>query len=180
MATTRDNCTVDNCTLTDLTELLHEQEWQAADQITLWLLLQATNRTAEGWLDTDAVARIPCTTLEQIDQLWVSASQGRFGFSVQRQIYEEVANLDALELSQQLGWLLFGLRPLAFFKFYDFLTFDLSAPHGHLPALWYWTLPWPLSWQKGGFGTGRGAGFGDASLLDAMMLRLDRCQMIQP
>ncbi|HBL13423.1 MAG TPA: transcriptional regulator, partial [Cyanobacteria bacterium UBA11162] len=29
----------------------------------------------------------PCTELQTIDQIWINASQGRFGFSVQKDIY---------------------------------------------------------------------------------------------
>ncbi|MGF1461485.1 MAG: hypothetical protein ACFBSG_20965 [Leptolyngbyaceae cyanobacterium] len=69
--------------------------------------------------------------------------------------------------------------PLAsFFNFYGWLTFSLEAPPGHLPALWFWEMPWYRSWLVGGFGTGRGAGFGDPGMFDAMLLRLERCQQI--
>jgi GUN4-like len=165
-------------TTEDLKTLLLQEEWQAADDVTFRLMLQATNRLAEGWLDVDAIAQLPCSLLHQLDQLWLEASHGHFGFSVQRQIYLQEAGLEALQLNQQVGWLLFQAKPFSFFKFYDFLNFSLEAPRGHLPALWYWRLPLVASWLSGGFGTGRGAGYGDNRLFDAMMLRLDRCSLL--
>jgi hypothetical protein len=165
-------------TTEDLKTYLQQEEWQAADQITFWLMLQATGRVDAGWLDVGAIASLPCPLLHELDYLWITASQGHFGFSKQRDIYIQSAQYEAFQFSQQVGWTLFQVKPLAFFRFYDFLNFSLSAPPGHLPALWYWKLPWLTSWLTGGFGTGRGAGFGDARLLDAMMLRLDRCSLI--
>ncbi|MBD0267536.1 MAG: GUN4 domain-containing protein [Cyanobacteria bacterium Co-bin8] len=165
-------------TTDDLKMLLQQEEWQAADQITFWLMLQASNRLSEGWLDIDAIATLPCPLLHELDYLWIEASQGQFGFSQQRDIYIQEAQYEAFQISQQVGWILFQVKPVAFFKFYDFLNFSLSAPRGHLPALWYWKLNWATSWLTGGFGTGRGAGFGDTRMLDAMMLRLDRCSLI--
>lgn len=164
-------------TYADLEEMLQQEEWQAADDITLSLLLEATNRTGEGWLDTAAIARIPCATLHQLDHLWYTTSQGRFGFSAQFQVYASVG-YDTFQFSQEVGWLLLPVRPLGFYKFYDFLHFKDDAPQGHLPAYWYWKVAWDHSVIKGGFGTGRGAGFGDPDMFDAMMLRLDRCSLV--
>lgn len=170
--------TANQWSLQDLDSLLGQGEWQAADQVTFALMLAAADRVAEGWLNRAAIAQFPCQMLHQLDQHWLRYSGGHFGFSVQRQIYVEGAERTALTFSQQVGWTALNFRPLAFFKFYDFLNFSLEAPKGHLPALWFWRLPWYESCLRGGFGTGRGAGFGDANLLDAMMLRLERCQML--
>lgn len=164
-------------TYADLQDLLNQGEWQAADSVTLGLLLQATQRTDAGWLDEAAIAQIPCEVLHDINHLWSEASGKQFGFSVQRQLYQE-AGFSAHRFSQSVGWLVFGVRPLAFFKFYDFLNFSQDAPVGHLPALWYWQVSWGESWRTGGFGTGRGGAFACAPTLDAMMLRLGRCSLV--
>lgn len=164
-------------TYADLSDLLTQAEWQAADSVTLALLLQATNRTEVGWLDETAIAQIPCDALHQINHLWAEASGKQFGFAIQRQIYQE-SGFSALQFSQNVGWLVFEFPPLSFFKFYEFLNFSLDAPTGHLPALWYWKVPWTESWRTGGFGTGRGGGFASAPTLDAMMLRLGRCSLV--
>lgn len=163
-------------TTDDLKTLLQQEEWQAADQVTLQLLLQATDR--EKCLDLDAIANLSCSVLHELDYLWIEASQGKFGFSVQRQIYTQEAQSNAFQLGKQVGWVMFPERAFAFFKFYDFLNFSADAPRGHLPALWYWKMSWGSSWRSGAFGTGRGAGFGDVRLFDAMMLRLERCSLI--
>ncbi len=58
-----------------------------ADQETLKVMLQATNRVSDGWLDEASLINFPCKDLQTIDRLWVTASKGHFGFSVQKEIY---------------------------------------------------------------------------------------------
>ncbi|NJL45306.1 MAG: hypothetical protein HC922_05265 [Leptolyngbyaceae cyanobacterium SM2_3_12] len=174
--------------LEDLEQLLQQQEWQAADQVTQALLLAAVEGKVHRSLSPQALASISCRRLHDINHLWVTASHGQFGFSVQHRLYTELAKtFDITELNlitphpfcQQVGWLMVTVpRPLAFFKFYDFLDFSLGAPQGHLPAYWYWRLSWLESWRTGGFGSGRGAGFADLARLDAMMLRWTRCSQV--
>jgi hypothetical protein len=43
-----------------------------------------------GYLDIESIEKFPCTDLGTIDQLWVKYSYGRFGFSVQKRIWESV------------------------------------------------------------------------------------------
>lgn len=159
----------------DLRHLLESQDWREADVKTLQILLQQTQRERAGWLDEDAIARIPCVALHQLDHLWRDASSGQFGFYIQYQRYRELA-CSSFAFADEVDWLLFSVsRPLGFFRFYSDLDFSLEAPLGHFPARWYWALPWWRSLRAGGFGTGRGGGFWDPRLLDAMMLRLERC-----
>lgn len=164
-------------TMVDLEHLLEKQEWQAADQVTHSLLLQTAGQQQEDYLTPLALAQIPCNLLHQVDYRWQNASQGAFGFSQQYAIYTQIARSDPHRFCQQVGWLMVSFRPLAFFKFYEFLNFSLEAPTGHLPALWYWRMSWAESLRSGGFGTGRGGAFGDSSTLDALMLRLSRCSL---
>jgi hypothetical protein len=164
-------------TLADLEDLLQQQEWQAADQVTQALLLQAMGQPPGGYLLPLDLAQIPCDLLHQLDYRWASASQGLFGFTKQYAIYTQHNRSDAHGFCRQVGWLMISFRPLAFFKFYEFLNFSLDAPEGHLPALWYWQMSWAESFRSGGFGTGRGGGFADYTTLDALMLRLSRCSL---
>jgi len=163
--------------MADLDNLLAQQEWQAADQVTQALLLQSVQQTQESYLSPLALAQIHCSLLHQLNYRWQSASQGWFGFAKQQAIYTSSAQSDTHRFCQQVGWLMVDLKPLAFLKFYEFLNFSLKSPEGHLPALWYWQTSWAESLRSGGFGTGRGGAFADPSTLDAMMLRLSRCSL---
>jgi hypothetical protein len=160
-----------------LEDLLRTGQWQQADQVTLALMLTACDRTPQGWLDFNSLVHLPCETLHQIDHLWETYSGGQFGFSVQHQIYQQTGT-ESLAFSVAVDWVRSHRRPLAFCKFYHQLNFTMTAPKGHLPALWYWQISYWESLRTGGFGTGRGAGYGDAARLDALMLRLQRCQAI--
>ena len=164
----------------ELEEALDQEDWQTADRITFEIMLDTADRSEVGWLDQAAIARFPCEVLHQLDQRWLRYSGNHFGFSAQFQTYLQTANRTAFSFSHKADWMwsLATSRPIGFFKFYHNLTFSLEAPPGHLPALWFWEMPWHISWRMGGFGTGRGAAFGDASLFDSLMLRMERCQRI--
>ncbi len=70
-----------------------------------------------------------------IDQLWVKYSGGRFGFSVQAKIYRELGGTRQLEerfwdaFGDRVGW-----RVNKSWIYYKDVTFDIKAPHGHLPS----------------------------------------------
>jgi GUN4-like len=71
-----------------LEQLLSAHKWQEANQETWNLLCQALHKQQGTQLAIAEINQIPCQTLNTIDQLWRSHSQGRFGFSVQKRIYK--------------------------------------------------------------------------------------------
>lgn len=71
-----------------LQQLLNEQKWQEANQETWHILCRAVQKPEGFPLSSADIQQIPCQTLQLIDQLWKRASQGRFGFGVQRRIYQ--------------------------------------------------------------------------------------------
>ena len=92
-------------------------------------MLWVAAREKEGWIDPQSMKKFPCTDLRTIDQLWVKYSNDKFGFSVQRRIWQEVGQ-DRDKFGQSTGWLLNNK-----WLNYDDLTFELRAPAGHLPTL---------------------------------------------
>jgi len=73
----------------ELEQLLKNKQWYDADQLTDKLMLKASGREEEGWIDFDSIKNFPCEDLQTIDRLWVHYSNGLYGFSVQKQIYVE-------------------------------------------------------------------------------------------
>jgi hypothetical protein len=73
-----------------LDRLLASGQWKEADEETKNKMLEAAGRTEERWLRSEDIDRFPCEDLRTIDQLWVKYSNGRFGFSVQKRIYESL------------------------------------------------------------------------------------------
>jgi eukaryotic-like serine/threonine-protein kinase len=93
-----------------LERLLRERKWVEADQITIHLILEILDRQVEGWISLDDIKNISCSDLQTIDQLWVSYSRGRFGFSVQAQIWQSLKDNSAPtkktwdDFAQRVGW----------------------------------------------------------------------------
>jgi len=174
-----------NVDYTHLQDLLESNQWKKADEETLSVMLQATGRSQAGWLDAIAIANFPCTDLHTIDRLWGRYSDEKFSFRVQYRLYsgvtisaENAVNVSrsdaerALEFSRNVGW---WVRRLEFLRYYNQFDFTLQAPNGHLPALWFWTIPWTEALQHGGIGSGRGGCRLDPQILTAFIDRLEQC-----
>ncbi|MDJ1182512.1 serine/threonine-protein kinase [Roseofilum casamattae] len=112
-----------------LQQLLDARDWQAADKHTEQLLLEMCDRTVEGRLAEKQVKHLPGRDLRTLDRLWVNASNGHFGFSVQNRIWRS-ADKNYEAFGDLIGW----RTPERSWLAYADLIFDLSAPEGHLPT----------------------------------------------
>jgi hypothetical protein len=82
-----------------LRELLRKKRWQEADRETK-AIIAVVSSMLPAFKNTGAInsfppismtpdyGNLPCRDLRTIDQLWVEASEGRFGFSVKKQIFQ--------------------------------------------------------------------------------------------
>ena len=129
---------------TKLQNLLAAGRWKEADEETERVMLAVANREKERSLDTKNIENFPCQDLNTINQLWVESSDGRFGFSVQKRIYQSLGGTS--DVNMQI-WLAFGDR-VGWRKAGEWLTsnhsqltFDTTASQGHLPALVLVRLP---------------------------------------
>ena len=114
---------------TRLRDLLKAKNWKEANQETLVVMLKATGKEQQGWLDSESINNFPCTDLHTIDQLWVKYSNGHLGFSVQKLIWESVGN-DYEKFGDRVGW----RKGIKDWLSYSDLTFTTNSPRGHLPA----------------------------------------------
>lgn len=113
---------------TKLQHFLAAQNWKAADEETWGVLCQGLGHAKRCYLHAQELKQLPSQDLRTIDRLWVKYSQGRFGFSVQTRIYEEVEG-DYAQFCDRLGWLTYNPHhPSVGFRF------NRSAPIGHLPS----------------------------------------------
>jgi hypothetical protein len=129
---------------TNLQNLLKAGKWKEADQETLAVMLKAANREKEACLDIESIENFPCIDLRTINQLWVKYSNGQFGFSVQKRIWESVGGKPGeydqeiiKQFGDRVGW---RKRLLGFVNYetwlsYSEITFTLDAPSGHLPLV---------------------------------------------
>jgi serine/threonine protein kinase len=112
---------------TRLQHLLASRRWKAADQETWVVLSQALGWKNKKYLHPYHLRELPCEDLKTINQLWIKYSQNRFGFSIQSQIYQGVAE-DYGQFCHRVGWLTYHTQnPI------KHLQYRLSAPIGHLP-----------------------------------------------
>ena len=86
--------------LDELNNLLANKKWRQADIKTSRLMLYIANQEKEGYLDVDSLKNFSCKRLKDIDSLWVEHSNGRFGFSVQKQIWKDTGNRLGIELRE--------------------------------------------------------------------------------
>lgn len=114
---------------TRLRDLLAAHKWQESNKETLDLILRATRRESDGWLDALNLEELACTELDTINQLWLAYSQGQFGLSIQSQIYEQVGG-DYSQFSDRIGW-----RKESQWTNPTELNYTDNAPQGHLPYL---------------------------------------------
>jgi hypothetical protein len=128
---------------THLRDLLKAQDWRAADDETYKVMIRAVGKKSGDWFTKDELLNFPCTDLRTIDCLWVKYSQGKFGFSVQKQIYKECgAKLDGQYPSSKIwnkfcdrvGWRKGGRRQE--YLDYQNLKADPSlSPAGEFPVV---------------------------------------------
>lgn len=111
-----------------LHDLLTTGNWQEADQETAAVMLKIASREKEGWLRVEDISRFPSLDLNTIDLFWEQYSNGHFGFSVQKQIWQRVGN-NYVTFGDRIGW-----RNRGSWLNYSQLTFTATAPEGHLPA----------------------------------------------
>ncbi len=72
-----------------LEELLKAVQWREADQETYRLMITTVGKEEGQWFDRKDLEEFPCEDLRILDQLWVKHSNGKFGFSVQKKIWQE-------------------------------------------------------------------------------------------
>ncbi|MBW4690531.1 MAG: GUN4 domain-containing protein [Lyngbya sp. HA4199-MV5] len=117
-----------------LRDLLKAGHWKEADQETADRMCKVMGRQDEGNLREEDVQNFPCRDLRTINLLWVKYSNNRFGFSVQRQIWQDIETTGQsgynayCSFGDSVGW-----RSPDGWKSYDEITFSLESPRGNLP-----------------------------------------------
>ena len=121
---------------TNLEQFLAAKNWLEADRETAKILLFVLGREKKGYLQDSELYKLPCDILQTIDRLWVTASEGKFGLTIQKQIYQSLGGNRFLNLEiwrkfgQEVGWYLD-----ANWLDYNQLNFSDLAPKGHLPVM---------------------------------------------
>lgn len=119
-----------NIDYTTVQQLLATQDFQAADRLTLQKLCELAGPDAvqRKWLYFTDVDNFPADDLQTLDALWFVHSEGKFSFSVQREIWLSLGkNWD--KLWPKIGW----KSGNNWTRYPQEFTWNLTAPRGHLP-----------------------------------------------
>ncbi len=122
---------------TKLRDYLSNKKWKEADKETWALLCQSLSMIAGTQLEISAISQLPCEDLQIVDRLWLHYSQGRFGFSVQKQIYESVKR-DYVRFCDRVNWPTYNSTTAS-----GQFKFSYKSPPGHLPSRsWVGGVQW--------------------------------------
>ena len=180
----------------NLRDLLAAGKWKEADKETARVMLKVAGRKNYQILDTKSTDNFPCEDLRTIDQLWVQYSNGRFGFSVQKRIYQSLGGTREYDekvwdkFGDQVGWRKENewnkwlpderSKRLCYFQF----TFSEKAPEGHLPVWVVVSSPymdmdtgsWNVDGECGGpYNAAGGGGF--LGRLNGLFSRVETCSL---
>lgn len=125
-----------------LQQLLKEGDWREADWETIRVIQSIAGQSSLEDITPEDMRKFPCSKLQALDRLWNSYSNGRFGFSVQAQIYQSVGGTLETAIAQdsqkivafgeRVGW-----RKDDTWLKCDDLDYSLSAPVGCHPSRWW-------------------------------------------
>jgi hypothetical protein len=123
-----------------LEEYLKNGRWKEADEETYRLMIQAVGNEEGQWLTPEDIDNFPCEDLRIINQLWLHYSHWKFGFSVQKEIYQSLGgtreyNKEIWEkFGDRVGWRVEG-ESLSYEDFFNFVASDVCD--GHLPFCYF-------------------------------------------
>ena len=121
-----------------LRDLLAAKNWKEADEETISVMLQVAGQEKEGCLEVEDIENFPWIDLCTIDQLWVKYSNERFGFSIQKRIWQSAGGTNyhdaeaECHFGERVGWRIGGFW---LFTLMNSLP-TLEAPEGYFPDWW--------------------------------------------
>lgn len=119
-----------------LATMLATGDFEGADQFTRDALIKIAGEGAKKreYVYFTEVAKIPSTDLCTIERLWLQFSNGAFGYSVQKRVWD-IEKGDFDNFIRRIGWTTVeneSERKLRWYGQSEFI-YTLKAPKGHLP-----------------------------------------------
>lgn len=133
-----------------------EGDWREADQYNYRVMIQVLGKCFGDYFTGEDLITFPCVDLLRIDGLWVRHSGGKFGFSVQKEIYVQCGGELDGEYSEQpfvrfiqaVGWCKEGamqydslsqlVEDEAVRGYEEFIFSSEKSGLGHLPLISRW------------------------------------------
>lgn len=132
-----------NIDYTTLESLLEQERWEQADKETIRIMcctigknpndIDLNSQTEQGVLSFKEIECFPCVELNKIDHLWTTHSRGKFGFSIQKEIYDS-ANQNLEMFSKNIGWRRFD-RWMPFILIWEYDLLKGTLPIGYRGGL---------------------------------------------
>ncbi|HEY9699085.1 MAG TPA: GUN4 domain-containing protein [Trichocoleus sp.] len=141
-----------------LKNLLNLGKWKEADVETTSLLLGIAHRQREGWLRPEDVKFLPYQDLILIDHLWLEKSNGRFGFSAQKQIWHKLSCKSSMSISTQtisekrFGQAVQWHTASSWLLKWDNFSHSTQLPQGSLPRDYIFAMSGWWNYSKGATG----------------------------
>lgn len=123
---------------------LQEDEWLLADKLTANLLTEQADLLSEHTclfnepiIMANRMNSLSCSTIVSIDRLWQENSGGKFGFSVQKDIFQSMTRSCAFEhmsvhsLCSELGWYIQDV--CRWIRRSELISDKEKSPTGHFP-----------------------------------------------
>ena len=113
----------------DLDRYLKNGQWKEADDETYRLMITEVGKDEGQWFSSEDLLNFPCEPLKAIDGLWVKHSGGKFGFSVQKEMYLECGGIPDGRYYKKT-W-----NKLCEMSGVGRVGYDIASPRGHLPRV---------------------------------------------
>ncbi|MGF1457857.1 MAG: GUN4 domain-containing protein [Leptolyngbyaceae cyanobacterium] len=127
-----------------LEALMQQGKWREADEETYRLMITTVGKEEGQRFDSEDLETFPCENLKVVDSLWVKYSDGKFGFSVQKQIWQKCnrpvsgRGKDWVPFLIKVGW----SYPDGRQKEYELLAADPElSPSGEFPNFMVFSPP---------------------------------------
>lgn len=121
-----------------LKKLLKLKCWKEADEETAKVIGDICEEISDSRkFESYLLDSLPVLDISTIDQLWVQFSSGKFGFSVQKRVFQECSK-DRNKFGERTGWRIANEKGKYYWLSNDQFDYDYAtAPKGHLPSgLW--------------------------------------------
>jgi hypothetical protein len=90
-----------------LQDLMKSGEWEEANQLNSRILLTLGKGEDQGYLTANQIAKLPCSELRTVDNLWRYYSGARSGLIAQAKIWRQMKSQDIKQVKKfeaRVGW----------------------------------------------------------------------------
>ena len=134
-----------------LRDLLKEGKWRDADKETYNTMIRVVGKEPGDFFTGKELQNFPCADLKTIDGLWTKYSNGHFGFSVQKAIWQKHGSPTSSgekwdQFCIEVGWQ--SADASRYLKYDELIANPHFSPRGEFPldvwglwlGVWWWSL----------------------------------------